>query len=420
MQVILSKHRETKNEIECVMSDSIFLILTGKVFLSDDYYAFLRNMQKGFFIMNNKDLQLIQDQIGYSFKNSDLLQQAFVRRSYAQENGGEDNEVLEFIGDKVLDFVVVKLLAEKYGYFLSACDDFDPDEEFDEFACDYKENKLTEMKKKLVEKTMLAHCIDMLDLADFLIMGKGDRNNHVEREASVKEDLFEAIIGAVTLDSGWNIDEMQSVVEYMLQPETYLCESEDDNYVAMIQDWSLRQSGQLPNICTTGSSYDEETSPWLRNGNEIRSTPKRDHTAWFINVQEYPKTHFCSRMTLPNVNQVFKGYGRSKNEARKDVCKLAYRYLDENDMLFTIRDEIDNPNRDMAINQLEILARRGYFSLPTYTFKETYDDNGNPVWNCECHIEEEEYYFDEISSSKKAAKKGAAYSMLMYVLGMEE
>ena len=94
--------------------------------------------------------------------------------------------------------------------------------------------------------------------------------------------------------------------------------------------------------------------------------------------------------------------------------------IDENDMLFTIRDEIDNPNRDMAINQLEILARRGYFSLPTYTFKETHDDNGNPIWNCECHIEEEECYFDETSSSKKAAKKGAAYRMLIYVLGMEK
>lgn len=56
--------------------------------------------------MDSKDLQVIEARIGYSFKNSDLLQQAFVRRSYARENGGEDNEVLEFIGDKVLDFLL--------------------------------------------------------------------------------------------------------------------------------------------------------------------------------------------------------------------------------------------------------------------------------------------------------------------------
>lgn len=59
--------------------------------------------------MTANDMQFIQDQIGYRFKNLDLLRQAFVRRSYSEENGGENNEVLEFIGDKVLDFVIVKL-----------------------------------------------------------------------------------------------------------------------------------------------------------------------------------------------------------------------------------------------------------------------------------------------------------------------
>ena len=88
-------------------------------------------------------------------------------------------------------------------------------------------------------------------------------------------------------------------------------------------------------------------------------------------------------------------------------------------MLPSIRDEIENPNRDDAINQLETLARRGYFSIPTYEFKETYDNNGNPIWNCECHIAEEDYYFDGTSSSKKEAKKDSAFRMLFYVLGME-
>ena len=62
--------------------------------------------------IQNEELvfNMIQGQIGYDFKNLDLLKQAFVRRSYTEENGGEDNEVLEFIGDKVLDVIVVKLL----------------------------------------------------------------------------------------------------------------------------------------------------------------------------------------------------------------------------------------------------------------------------------------------------------------------
>ena len=60
--------------------------------------------------------KMVQEQIGYDFKNLDLLQQAFTRRSYTAENGGENNEVLEFIGDKALDFVIVKLLIQKYGH----------------------------------------------------------------------------------------------------------------------------------------------------------------------------------------------------------------------------------------------------------------------------------------------------------------
>ena len=134
--------------------------------------------------MENNDFIFIQDQIGYNFKNTDLLQQAFVRRSYSKENGGEDNEVLEFIGDKVLDFIIVKFLTEKYGYFLNECDDFNENEDFNEFATDYHENQLTEIKKKLVQKKTLSRRIDILGLAEYLIMGKGDVKNRVYEEDS--------------------------------------------------------------------------------------------------------------------------------------------------------------------------------------------------------------------------------------------
>ncbi len=65
--------------------------------------------------MEERFLEFIQSQIGYYFNNLDLLQQAFTRRSYSEENGGENNEVLEFIGDKVLDYFVVKLLISQNG-----------------------------------------------------------------------------------------------------------------------------------------------------------------------------------------------------------------------------------------------------------------------------------------------------------------
>ena len=117
---------------------------------------------------------------------------------------------------------------------------------------------------------------------------------------------------------------------------------------------------------------------------------------------------------------VFCGFGISIHDARMAACKLAYEYLEKNDMLPSIRDEIDNPNREDAINQLETLARRGYFSIPKYNYEQYYDNNGNPIWKYECHIDEQEYYFDEVASTKKDAKKGAAFKMLLNVLEMEE
>lgn len=365
--------------------------------------------------MNTKDLKIIQERIGYTFRNEDLLQQAFVRRTYSKENGGQNNEVLEFIGDKALDFIIVKMLAEEFGYFASDCEDFDKEKDFDEFISEYQENKLTEIKKKMVEKTNLSKCMDNLKLAEYLIMGKGDCKSNVQNELSVKEDLFEAIIGAVALDSNWDLKEIESTIVYMLQPEAILSNDNEVNYVALIQDWTLKKYGVLPQIHSDGSSYYEETSP-LRIANEIKSMPKRKNSFQVINVQEYPKTHFCSRLSFPDINKVFIGYGNSKSEARKDACERAYHYLDEHEMLFNIQDEIENPNRDMAINQLEILSRRGYFSIPIYEFEQSYEKDGNPIWKCKGHIEEYKKDFSAKSSSKKDAKRTVAFSMLEFVL----
>ena len=367
------------------------------------------------FFIEDKELQFIQDQIGYNFKNPDLLRQSFVRRSYAKENGGEDNEVLEFIGDKALDVVIVKILIDTFGYYASDCEDFDSKNDFNEFCCEHSEGKMTQLKSKLVGKKMLASRINWLKLADYLIMGKGDHKNRVDESESVKEDLFEAIIGAVTLDSKWDWKEIQSTVEYMLEPESYLPANADENYVATIQEWSLKKHGELPQIQSSICSNFEQVF-LFNSSNELRSKLNRETNFQFVNTAEYSKTHYKCELTLKGIAKKFTGLGKSKSEARKDVCELAYKYLADNNLLFSIRDEIENPNIEDAINQLEILARRDYFSIPIYEFEQQKDMNGNPVWKCECHIDEYDSCCASKSSSKKDAKKTAAFKMLEFVL----
>lgn len=294
--------------------------------------------------MEQKDLIFIQDQIGYNFQNTDLLKQAFVRRSYSVEYGGENNEVLEFIGDKVLDLIVVKLLTKKYGFFAN------DNENFDVFSCRKNEAELTELKKKLVQKETLADRIHALDLAKYLIMGNGDIQNNINQKTSVKEDLFEAIVGAVALDSDWDMEVIQDVVQIMLNPDSYLKAGKADNYVELIQEWTLKRYGMVPCYHFEKASQ----AVWYFPFNGISS---------LYNDSNELK-HTCL-LKLGELNTIFRSFGTSKNEARKAVCELAYNELKKNNLLFSIRDEISNPNIDDAISQLEILARRGYFSIPS-------------------------------------------------------
>ena len=73
-------------------------------------YIAERIFKWGKIVKKELKLEMVQGQIGYRFKNRNLLEQTFTRRSYTEENGGENNEVLELIGDKVLDYTVVNLL----------------------------------------------------------------------------------------------------------------------------------------------------------------------------------------------------------------------------------------------------------------------------------------------------------------------
>ncbi len=67
------------------------------------------------------------------------------------------------------------------------------------FICDHTEAELTEIKKLLVQKKTLANRIDHLGIADYLLMGNGDIQKNANEENSVREDLFEAILGAIAM-----------------------------------------------------------------------------------------------------------------------------------------------------------------------------------------------------------------------------
>lgn len=330
--------------------------------------------------MTKGEMEHIEAQIDYTFDNPQLLRQAFTRRSYTEERGGQNNEVLEFIGDKVLDFVVMKALSYNFGD-LNKRDEYYLLDKMDE-------GDLTEIKKKLVERKMLAQRIDSLGFQDYLIMGKGDRKNNVQDDDKVKEDLFEAIIGAVAVDSDYDIDELEEVVGLMLNLDYYLDngfdDDDDENYVALVQQWFQKKGYGLPEY-----EFDE--------GDDM---------------------NFSCSLYLEECGEEFAAEGDSKSEARMSVAEEIYDYLDEEGLLTTMLDEIGEPEWDRAINQLQELAQKGYISYPEYEYEQDYDDYGNPLWYCYCAIDEIDGTRRGYSSSKKDAKKYASLSMLKVIVSV--
>ena len=189
----------------------------------------------------------VQSKIGYWFDNTDLLLQAFTRSSYSSQYGGENNEVLEFLGDKVLDFNVVKVIADRFGFVKSQSDYYDEENDLEEYCIVAHKNEadFTELKKQIVSNETLAKTIDKLGLFKYMYLGDTDLENPKFKEnlIKVKADLFEAILGAVAIDSDWNQDELQNVVEFMLQIEDFLADVDTEE--------SRPSKFQLENAVTT-------------------------------------------------------------------------------------------------------------------------------------------------------------------------
>lgn len=130
--------------------------------------------------MNNPLIKLSQ-RIGYTFKDESLLQLALTHRS----KGGKNNERVEFLGDSIVNFVVAEALFHKF-----------PDE---------KEGKLSRLRAGLVRGTTLAELGRDFDLGEFLLLGSGELKSGGFNRESILADAVEAIIGAVFLDSNFEV-----------------------------------------------------------------------------------------------------------------------------------------------------------------------------------------------------------------------
>jgi ribonuclease-3 len=124
-------------------------------------------------------LERIQQRIGYTFQQPDLLVQALTHRSH----GSPHNERLEFLGDSVLNCVIA---AELYGRFPRL-----------------KEGELSRMRASLVRQEPLHQLSQLMAMGDWLQLGEGELKSGGFTRPSILADALEALIGAVFLDGGF-------------------------------------------------------------------------------------------------------------------------------------------------------------------------------------------------------------------------
>ena len=133
----------------------------------------------------NEVLKELQDKIGYSFNNEDLLKQAITHSSFANEqkiNKLKNYERLEFLGDAVLELVSSEFL-------------------FNENK-DMPEGQLTRLRASMVCEPALAFCARKMNLGELILLGKGEEAGGGRERNSILSDVFEAIIGAMYQDGG--------------------------------------------------------------------------------------------------------------------------------------------------------------------------------------------------------------------------
>ncbi len=156
--------------------------------------------------------KIIKEKTGYSIRNKIILQQIFRRSSSASETGQNSNEIFEFIGDQVLSFFLVKCVAKRCGSIGLRND----------YCFRIHENRFTMIKQALVNNEALSKIIEEWDIAKYLILSKSDIKNEVINGVKVKADLFEAILGAITISCDWNPEILEMVVSKALNLDTKL------------------------------------------------------------------------------------------------------------------------------------------------------------------------------------------------------
>lgn len=222
-----------------------------------------------------------QKKLGLEFNNPELLKQAFIHRSYINENkdlGMEHNERLEFLGDAVLELVVTDFLYNEYP--------------------ELDEGILTAYRSSLVRTESISQAARKMGMNELLLLSKGESRDQGKARDYILANTFEAFVGAVYLDSGYQA------------AHTVIAQSLFENIKQVITEGSWKDPKSL--FQEYAQEHFSETPRY-----ELISAIGPDHSKEFVMA------------VFVGEKEIAQGTGNSKQKAQQDAAENALREVAE-------------------------------------------------------------------------------------------
>ncbi len=246
---------------------------------------------------------IIFEKTGFRLKDY-LIAQAFTRSSYSKRFGGGSNENLEYIGDTVFGYHVVKKLYDYYGTI-------QPNDVWYYYSFRGHEKDFTVLKSRIVSNESLAAIIREWDVARYLLVGPGDAENEVDKQEKILADLLEAIIGAIAVQAKWDQAILEQVVAKILPIEDMIMQYEKendrrpafsaDNAVTTLKEMAEREECEPPQYTFAGPD-------------RLGRTPNGD-------------PRWACRVVIPCSGIIHTVFAHSKKDAKKYAAYLALCFL---------------------------------------------------------------------------------------------
>ncbi len=216
-----------------------------------------------------------EQHIGITFTRKELLEQAFIHRSFINENprsGLRHNERLEFLGDAVLELVVTSFLYKTYD--------------------NHSEGDLTSYRAALVNAVTLGDVAHSLSFNDMMKLSKGEARDVTRARMSILADAYEAFVGAVYLDQGYDVAQDFITRTLLVRTEELIKKGLHRDAKSLVQERSQDIYGVTPTykvVAEEGPDHDK---------------------------------HFRVAIYFGD-NQIAEGEGKSKQEAETSAAKEA-------------------------------------------------------------------------------------------------